>query len=233
MTLPVYHKGTRPSASLTVVTLTDDAWTPLWGEDPERSFAAVLGGTGIEGDTIYVTDDPDLDPGDPGVAELWGVRGAAYFETRGTNALYARTNLADPLAVRTTTTVQVPKVPAPSGAVGTKDYRIVTRTGGGAVTYIGGLTAGLYAPVLPLEWNRLRATICGDMDLIMIAANYNDPTLVNLLVPTQFASAGPAFPGTLAIEGVDAISLLNLGDVGEQGHAWWIADYSEPLAVTP
>ncbi len=229
MTLPVFAKGTRPSASLTFVNLTDDAWTPLWPADDTRSFAAVLGGTGIEGDTLYVTDNPTALVGDSDVAEFRGVRGAMYFETRGTNALYARTNLAAPLAVRTTTTVQVPIVPTPAGLIGIKDYRVVTRTGGGPVDYIGGITEGLFAPVLPYEWDRLRATILGDADTVMIGANYNDPGLINLLVPTQFASVGPAFPGPLALEGVDAISLLNIGDVGEQGHAWWVADYMEAL----
>lgn len=229
MTLPTYQKATQPSASMYFVTLTDSAWTPLWSDDEDRSFAAVLGGTGVEGDTIYVTDNPDLNPGDDGVAEYWGVRGALYLETRGVNALYARTNVATPLAVRVTVSRQVPKVPAPTGLIGTKDYRIVTRTGGGEVTYIGGITDGLYAPVLPYDETRLRATILGDMDLIMIAANFNDPGLINLLVPTQFLSAGPAYPGPLAIEGVDAISLLNLGNVGKQGHAWWVADHKEAL----
>lgn len=229
MTLPVFNKGTQPSASLAFVTLTAGAWTPLWGADEGRSFAAVLGGTGVVGQTVFVTDDNTLSPGDPGVAEFRGVRGAAYFETRGVNALYGRVNAPDPLIVRTTTTVQVAKSPIPEGLVGTKNYRIVAATGGGVIDYVGGVTQGLYAPVLPYEDLRMRATILGDADLIMIAANFNNPDVVNLLVPTQFMSSGPAFPGVLAIEGVDAISLLNIGEVGEQAHAWWIADYMEVI----
>lgn len=228
MTLPTFAKGTQPSASLRFVTLNNSSWVQLWDEDEARSFAAMLGGTGVEGDVIYVTDNPSLNPGDSGVVEFQGVRGAAYFETRGVNALYARNTLASHV-VRVTTTLQVPKSPSSTGLVGTKDYHIITRVGGGVVDYIGGVTAGLYAPVLPRENDRLRATIMGDQDSIMIAANFNDPGIVNLLVPTQFMSSGPAFPGTLAIEGVDGISLLNIGNVGEQTSAWWIADYTEAL----
>lgn len=229
MTLPVFNKGTRPSAHLYFVNLVSGSWTQIWAADDTRSFAVLIGGTGVEGESVFVTDDPLLSPGDPGVAEFAGIRGAAYFETRGTNPLWARTNIVTPLAVRISTATQVAKVPLPTLPFGTKNYKVTTRVGGGVIDYIGGVTQGLYAPVLPYQEDRIRATILGDQDLVMVAANFNDPGIVNLLVPTQFMSSGPAFPGTLAIEGVDAISLMNIGSVGEQTSAWWIADYMEPL----
>jgi hypothetical protein len=213
---------------MAAVALTNAAWTPLWLANPNRSFAAVLGGTGVEGDTIFVTDDPSLNPGDPGVAEFRGIRGAMYFETRGVNALYARTNLADPLVVRTTTTIQVSKSPMPGGLICTRDYRILTETGGGEVTYLDG-DAGVWAPVLPYNENRLRATIMGDMDNVMIAQKFADPSVVSLLVPTVFQSAGPAFPGPLVLEGPDDIEVLDFGNVGKQENVWWIRDVKEAI----
>lgn len=210
---------------MSFVQLLNNAWVPLWGNDPNRSFAAVIGGTGVEGDIVYVTDNPALSPGDPGVAEFWGVRGALYFETRGVNALYARTNLTDPLVVRTTTAIQVPKVPAPIGLVGEKDYRVVTRTGGGAVSYVN----DLWAPVLGHDDTRLRATLTGDQDLVMVAQRFADPGIIALLVPTIFAASGPAFPGPLVLEGPDGIQLLNIGDAGMQENCWHIRDHKEIL----
>lgn len=228
MTLPTFSTGTRPLAALSFVTLVNDEWTELWGADLARTFAAVVGGTGVEGDTVYVTHDSGLDPGDPGVAEFQGVRGALYLETRGTSPLYARTNLDDPLIVRTTTTVQVDKVPQPAGLIGTKNYRVTTVCGGGAVTYLGA-DSDVYANILADDETRLRTVLLGDSDIVMIAQRLPDPSIIALLTPSVFQSSGPAFPGPLFIEGPEGVQVINLGDVGLFGAVWYVSDHKEPI----
>lgn len=226
MPLLAYNVGTRPQATLSFVTITSTGWTPLWGANLNRSFANVIGGTGISGEDILVTANPLALPGDDDVAVFYGLRGAAYFETRGTNTLYARRNSGAPLAVRTSQTVQVPKSPVPVGLLGTKDYKIETICGGGALTYDDD---GFWAPVLPTEATRLRATILGSEDAVMVVANFTDPSLLGLVVISSFVSSGTAFPGTLALEGVNEIVLINLGSVGEQAEAFWVNDYMVAL----
>lgn len=215
-----YNVATRPSASMAFVTINSTGWTQIWGADANRSFAAVLGGTGVTGDNIYVTANPLAAPGDADVAVYYGVRGAFYLETRGTNALYALRSSGSPLVVRTTATVQIPKVPAPTGLIGTKDYGIATSCGHKLTDYI----SDLYAPVLPRENDRLRTTILGSEDLIMIAGNLVDPSFLGLIVISAFLSSGPAFPGPLSVEGASEVVLLNLSNVGKQITVSWVSD---------
>lgn len=225
MTLPVFHKGTKPSASYTSVTINSAGWTQLWGTDLARSFAAVLGGTGTPGEIIYISANNTALITDPDVAVSDAVRGPLYFETRGTNPLYARIN-AGSLLVRTTTSVQAPKSPVPGGLIGTKSYKVITECGGKAVTYVGGVggIGGAHAMVLVREDDRLRATLMGNQDLIMIASNYDDPQIIPLITVGSFTSSGPFFPGPLPVEGVDELNLLDFGGVGQQTAAYWISD---------
>lgn len=226
MTLPTFSKGTRPSMSIPpAVTINAAGWTALWPADPTRSFAAVLGGTGVTGEDIYVTHNPLLNPGDPGVAVFYGIRGALYFETRGINALYARKSGGSPLAVRTTVSHQVNKVPYPTGLVGTKDYTIQTDCGGGTLVYQ--LFAD--APVLASDATRLRTTLMFDPDDVVYVTTKMDPTSLSRYKTDKidsrvFTSAGPAFPGPCVIEGTDSIAVIGsiLGNAATK--AFWIRD---------
>lgn len=225
MTLPVFHKGTKPSASYTSVTINAAGWTQLWPENLSRSFAAVLGGTGTPGEIIYISANNTALITDPDVAQSNAVRGALYFETRGTNALYARIS-AGSLLVRTTTSVQVPKSPLPTGLTGTKNYKVVTECGGKSVTYVGGVggIGGAHASVLVREDDRLRTTLMGNTSNIMIASNYDDPQIIPLITVGSFTSSGQFFPGPLPVEGVDELNFLDFGGVGQQTAAYWVSD---------
>lgn len=220
-----YTPGTQPSAFYASVTLTAGAWTQLWGANDARSFAAVLGGTGVPGEIVYISASNTALITDPNVARSDAVRGPLYFETRGTNALYARLNVGHaPLLVRTTTSLQVTKAPPPA-TIGVKDYKIVADCGGGAVTYTSVSGAGpVYAPVLDKDPARTRVTLLGNAAPVMFGFNWQDASVLALIVATAFASSGVFFPGPLPIEGIDAISLLDIGGAGEQTAAYWVRD---------
>lgn len=225
MTLPVFDKGTRPSTHYASVTINAAGWTALWPDDLTRSFAAVLGGTGTPGEIIYLSASNTALITDPNVAQSNALRGPLYFETRGTNALYARISSGS-LLVRTTTALQVAKSPVPAGVLGTKDYKIVTSCGGGAVTYVGGVggVGGAHANVLTREDDRLRTTLLGNNANIMLASNFDDPQIIPLITVGSFTSSGPFFPGPLSVEGVNQLNLLNFNGVGQQTAAYWISD---------
>lgn len=225
MTLPVFSRGTLPSTRYASVTINATGWTPLWGTDLTRSFAAVLGGTGTPGEIIYISANNAALITDPDVARFNALRGPLYFETRGTNALYARISSGS-LLVRTTTALQVPKSPQPAGVIGTKDYKLVTSCGGGAVTYVGGVggVGGAHAHVLDLQTDRTRATLLGNNSQIMLASNYDDPQIIPLITVGSFTSSGPFFPGPLPVEGVDALNLLDFNAVGQQTACYFILD---------
>lgn len=217
-----YSVGTQPLASYHQVTLVAGAWTQLWAADTTRSFANVVGGSGIAPEKIYVTANPAALITDTDVATLdTAAINTMYFETRGQNALYARLDAANttkPLLVRTQTVVQVSRSPQPSGTIGVKDYSIVTACGVTALTYLHG---ALEAQVIAKDPTRLRATIWPDGTAQLQAGPTQRISDLDDLTP-QVLTSVPFFPNILALEGIDEVRIVSGGTTF--AHAYWMVD---------
>lgn len=211
MPLPTFSKGTRPSMSIPApVFINTTGWTQIWGADPTRSFATVLGGTGIFNDDFYVTANPLAVLGGPDVA-TFGFSGPLYLETRGTNALYARRSAValpgSTIEVRTAVAHQVNKVPYPSGLIGTKDYHIETSCGHKTLVYSTGPDPK-WAPILPEDPARVRATVISTFNATMFIGPLQNVLKRGVEVtgsPVGFMSSAPGFPGFVCIEGPAAL----------------------------
>lgn len=215
-----YTVGTKPTVVYGQPSLVVGAWTQLWPDDDNRTFASVLGGTGTPGEIIYLTANPLAAVTDPDVAQSNGTRGPLYFETRGTNALYGRLAAGGPLVVRTSQSTPLARSPLPSGIIGVPDYKIVAACGGGAVTY----SAGRIANVLNADELRTRATLMGDNSQILevISTANTQDALFQTFAPL-WTSSGPFFPGPLSVEGVDELRSWAIPGQG-QTHIFWVAD---------
>lgn len=227
-----YSVGTKPTTIYGQPPLVVGAWTELWPDNDNRTFASVLGGTGVPGEIIYITANPLAAVTDPDVAQIHGDAGALYFETRGVNALYAQLDSGGPLVVRTSQSTSVARSPLPSGVIGVPDYRVLTDCGGGPVTYVHftGVPNTNYAPVLADDEMRLRLTLFADTA---------DPLVVQSpVIPFDFiaaaqvpptASTGSFFPGSVAVEGTNSVRAVTYGAGVLPGNVFWVRDLMEVL----
>lgn len=233
MPLPTFNKGTRPSMSIPApVFINTTGWTQIWGADPTRSFATVLGGTGALNDDFYVTANPLAVLGGPDVA-TFSSSSPFYLETRGTNALYARRSAAvfpgSTIEVRTAVAHQVNKVPYPSGLVGTKNYHIETSCGHKTLIYSTG-TEPTWAIILPEDPARVRATVLSTFDAQMFIGPLQNVLKRGVEVngaQVGFMSSAPGFPGFVCIEGPAALIAEKLNFVPPihlMDEAHWVVD---------